>query len=492
MVANSLFQKQAVLIYGAGYAGVELATALERDPLLKCIGFIDDDVSLDGSLLAGKKVHSSSELETIVTKHQVTHVLLALPSASLHERKRILDKLSMLAVHVKTVPAYQELVSGEADLDQLREVEIEDLLGRDSVPPDTELLSRSVNGRVVMITGAGGSIGSELARKVLDLAPTKIILFDQSEFNLYAIEKELLQYKQDRNVVVPVVAILGSVLDQNRVRQVMTRFEVSTVYHAAAYKHVPLVEHNVIEGIRNNIFGTKTIADAAVECGVDRCILISTDKAVRPTNVMGASKRFAELILQDAAVRQTSTVFSMVRFGNVLGSSGSVVPLFRQQIENGGPVTVTHKDVIRYFMTIPEAASLVIQAGSMAKGGEVFLLDMGEPVSIDTLARRMINLMGHEVASAEQLEGIEIEYTGLRPGEKLYEELLISDSSNTTEHPAIAQANEAMLDPSELSALLSDLESACHRYDGDTINQLLCLAVQEYQPEKAKVDWLLT
>ncbi len=301
-----------------------------------------------------------------------------------------------------------------------------------------------------------------------------------------------MQYKQDRNVVVPVVAILGSVLDQNRVRQVMTRFEVSTVYHAAAYKHVPLVEHNVIEGIRNNIFGTKAIADAAVECGVDRCILISTDKAVRPTNVMGASKRFAELILQDAAVRQGSTVFSMVRFGNVLGSSGSVVPLFRQQIENGGPVTVTHKDVIRYFMTIPEAASLVIQAGSMAKGGEVFLLDMGEPVSIDTLARRMINLMGHEVASAEQLEGIEIEYTGLRPGEKLYEELLLSDSSHTTEHPAIAQANEAMLDPSELSVLLSDLESACHRYDGDTINQLLCRAVQEYQPEKAKVDWLLT
>ncbi|MGH1462409.1 MAG: polysaccharide biosynthesis protein [Neptuniibacter sp.] len=484
-------EKQSVLVYGAGYAGAQLVGSLGSDPRFAIIGFIDDDSSIWGSVVNGQPVYSPEQIAKLVETHRVEYVLLAMPSASKLQRKKILERLSHYPVHVQTVPSNREMMSGNISLENLRDIELDELLGRDPVPPVTKLIERSVKSQVVMVTGAGGSIGSEICRKVLDSEPSTLVLYEQSEFNLYQIEKELIETLKESDSDVQIVALLGSVLDKKRLSSAFNKYHVGTVYHAAAYKHVPIVERNVVAGVRNNVFGTLTAATAALEAGVSRFILISTDKAVRPTNVMGASKRLAELLLQDKAQTQSTTIFSMVRFGNVLGSSGSVVPLFKSQIKEGGPITVTHPDVVRYFMTIPEAASLVIQAGSMAQGGEVFLLDMGEPVQIQELAERMIHLTGNKIRSEKKPDGdIEIIYTGLRPGEKLYEELLLGEDSVTTEHPSIAKAEEERMPSEQLDLLISELRIHCENNDGAQVRTLLRQSIKGYQAQGEGVDYL--
>jgi FlaA1/EpsC-like NDP-sugar epimerase len=427
----------------------------------------------------------------LIEEQGVTHVLLALPSANRNDRRRILEQLSEHAVHVKTIPSMPELVSGES-LEALRDIDPEDLLGREPVPPIEHLIASSIRDKVVLVSGAGGSIGSEICRQVLRNQPRMLLLYELSEFALYTIEQELSATVRQEGLELPIIPLLGSVLDAPRVERVISHFQVQTIYHAAAYKHVPLVEHNIFEGVRNNALGTRVMAQAALQAGVERFVLISTDKAVRPTNVMGATKRLAELIIQSlAAAGKGKTVFSMVRFGNVLGSSGSVVPLFRQQIQAGGPVTVTHPDITRFFMTIPEAASLVIQAGSMAEGGDLFVLDMGQPVKIVDLARRMIQLMGYEVRCPENPAGdIAIEFTGLRPGEKLYEELLIGENVVGTEHPKIMRAHEERLTEAQLEAVLAGLEAAMQQGDCETGRQWLQQAVSGFKPAAPIVDWL--
>lgn len=483
--------KEPVLIYGAGGAGVQLSTALAGGAEYVPIGFMDDDSSLWKTTVAGMPVYDPSRIGELIESNGVTHVLLAMPAASRTERRMILERLAEYSVHVKTIPSMPELVSGEA-LEALREVDPEDLLGREPVPPVTCLLESSIRDKVVLVSGAGGSIGSEICRQVLRNQPKALVLYELSEFALYSIEQELNKATKAEGLNVPVYALLGSVLDADRVARVIERFQVQTIYHAAAYKHVPMVEHNVFEGVRNNALGTRVMAEAALAAGVERFVLISTDKAVRPTNVMGATKRLAELVLQELAERSSTTVFSMVRFGNVLGSSGSVVPLFRRQIEAGGPVTVTHPDITRFFMTIPEAASLVIQAGSMAKGGDVFVLDMGEPVKIVDLARRMIQLMGYEVRSENNPGGdIAIEFSGLRPGEKLYEELLIGADVIGTEHPKIMRAHEEYLPAEQLQALLQQMGEAMNKDDSHQARQLLQQAVSGFTPSSPNVDLLL-
>ena len=487
---NHFLTKDAVLIYGAGGSGVQLARALAGSEELSCVGFLDDDEALWGSTVCGLTVFDPASIPELVEDRRITSVLLAMPSATPKARKRILDRLADYPVHVRTVPAMHEIVSGESVAD-LREIEIEDLLGRDPVPPKQTLIDSSILDKVVLVSGAGGSIGSEICRQVIAQKPKCLLLYEQSEFALYSIEQELQQVINTQAFSVSCIPLLGSVLDQQRIKEILQRFSVQTIYHAAAYKHVPLVEHNILEGIRNNALGTQVIAEAAKSFGVERFVLISTDKAVRPTNVMGATKRLAELILQDLACQPSKTIFSMVRFGNVLGSSGSVVPLFRKQIEAGGPVTVTHPDITRYFMTIPEAASLVIQAGSLAKGGDVFVLDMGESVKIIDLARRMIRLMGYEVLDEKHPEGeIEIAFSGLRPGEKLYEELLIGDDVIGTDHPKIMRALEEKLSSEELSSILAKLNQAIAQLDCEQARQLLEQAVSGFQPSSAIVDWL--
>lgn len=489
-VLRTRMQKDAVLIYGAGGAGVQLATSLSEGREYFPIGFIDDDPSLWGITLKGLPVHNPQSLSELIKNHNVTHILLAVPNATNKERKRILEVLEGYGVHVQTIPSMPEMLAGKASIEQLREVHVEELLGRDPVPPMQSLLSQCITGKVVMVTGAGGSIGSELCRQVIRHQPTALILFEMSEYNLYQIDHEIKKAIKDAGLGIEVISILGSISDRARVQKAYETFSIDTVYHAAACKHVPIVEHNIVQGVTNNILGTRIVAQEAACHGVSHFILISTDKAVRPTNVMGATKRFAELILQDMA-SQSNTIFSMVRFGNVLGSSGSVVPLFRKQISSGGPITVTHEEITRYFMSIPEAASLVIQAGSMAKGGEVFVLDMGEPVKIVDLARRMVHLSGLEVKDSHNLEGdIEIVYTGLRPAEKLYEELLVGGNVIGTEHPRIMMANEEKLSHDELSSLIEELVVACNHYDHSGIKKLLQLAVSGYQPHEAIVDHL--
>ncbi|MFO7808538.1 polysaccharide biosynthesis protein, partial [Guyparkeria sp.] len=412
---------EPVLVFGAGEAGVQLLSGLKAGGRFRVVAFVDEDRSLQGSSIDGIPVHRPDQLARLVERFRVGRVLLAIPSATRPERRRILEQLEPLPVYVQTVPSMEAVVSGHASLEQLEDVDIADLLGRDPVPPDPELLTSSVRGRVVMVTGAGGSIGSELCRRIVRLEPAALILFERNEFALYNIERELQETAAQLERCPAVHAVLGSVANARRVASVLAEHGVQTLYHAAAYKHVPIVEANLIEGMRNNVFGTAVLAEAALNAGVDRFILISTDKAVRPTNVMGATKRLAEMVLQDRAREQRGTIFSMVRFGNVLGSSGSVVPLFHQQIRDGGPLTVTHPEITRYFMSIPEAAELVIQAGAMAEGGEVYVLDMGEPVKIIDLARRMIRLHGRQVKEeGEPEDGLEIVFTGLRPGEKLY------------------------------------------------------------------------
>ncbi|WP_025398495.1 polysaccharide biosynthesis protein [Rhizobium leguminosarum] len=460
-----------VLIYGAGTAGRQLAGALINSAELNVVGYLDDDPRLKGGVMGGLPIYDPSDLPVLAESLGVHNVLLALPSASRQRRNEILEHIRKARVNVRTLPDLTALAQGRIAVSDIRELEIEDLLGREAVAPRQELLDKSMRNKVVMVTGAGGSIGGELCRQILRTGPSSLILIDQNEFALYNIHAELQKlaelYKHKNMQIVP---ILCSVRDQDRMEHVMQSWRPQTLYHAAAYKHVPLVEHNAVEGIKNNVMGTLVAARAANKCGVSNFVLISTDKAVRPTNVMGASKRLAEMVLQalaaESAVDRMRTNFSMVRFGNVLGSSGSVVPLFRQQIKDGGPVTLTHPDITRYFMTISEASQLVIQAGAMAEGGDVFLLDMGEPVRIADLARKMVELSGLAVRDEDNPEGdIELSVTGLRPGEKLFEELLIGDNPETTEHPRIMKAREDFLSWPELSRRLNALNAALDRND---------------------------
>ena len=496
-VLKHYVNKDAVLIYGAGSAGIQLATLLAEGREFYPVGFVDRDKTLWGATINGLPVCSPPQLTDIVQQAEVKHVLLAVPDATNRQRREMLESLAGINVRVQTLPSMPQLLKGQVSVEQLREVQIEELLGRDPVPPMPSLMARCIADKVVMVTGAGGSIGSELCRQILRQQPRQLILLEVNEYNLYKAERELQDYPgvNGNGMPVPIYPLLGSVTNAVRIGAIIRHFSVQTIYHAAAYKHVPLVEHNVIEGVTNNVFGTQTVAEEAVRANVGHFILVSTDKAVRPTNVMGATKRLAEMILQNLSLKTRTdggnTVFSMVRFGNVLNSSGSVVPLFRRQIKAGGPITVTHKAITRYFMTIPEAASLVIQAGSMANGGDVFVLNMGEPVKIVDLARRMIHLSGLELKTADNPDGdIEIQYTGLRPAEKLYEELLVGDNVTGTEHSKIMRANEATLADQQLSAYLLALRTACEQHDGRRARELLIEAVAGYQPHDRFVDHL--
>lgn len=466
--------KQYVGIVGAGETGLQLANALDQGTEYHPCAFISLLKANHRALVNGIPVYDISHIERVVRDHRIKRLLLALDADSGIDRKRLLKRLEPLAIPVQTVPTMSELVAGQARINDIRDLEIEDLLGRDPVQPDNAQVAASLYNRSVLVTGAGGSIGSELCRQIIRHRPARLVLFEQSEFSLYAIERELQALNSIEGLGVEINPLLGSVTHRRRCETVMRRFGIETVYHAAAYKHVPLVEHNIIEGVQNNVFGTFNVAEAAIAAEVKRFVLISTDKAVRPTNVMGASKRLAELVLQGLAQRQSNTIFSMVRFGNVLGSSGSVVPLFRDQIRDGGPVTVTHPDIIRYFMTIPEASQLVLQAGSMGQGGEVFVLDMGEPVKIADLARKMIHLMGLVEKTDERPDGdIEIVFSGLRPGEKLYEELLIGDNPQGTAHPRIMMAREVSMPWDEVEQTLNRLMRASHEFDCDEIMKIL-------------------
>jgi len=475
--------KEPVIIYGAGDSGMQLAAAFLSGDQYLPVAFVDDNRQLIGSTVNGVRVYSPASLHELINNFSVRQLLLAMPSVSHADRKEVLNRLEHLPVHVKTVPDVFAIVSGKVGVDQVRDIEIEDLLGRDIVPPDPQLLGACINGQSVLVTGAAGSIGSELCRQIVRLAPRRLVLLDSFEYGLYSLENELREQLATSGDKVELLTVLGNVCNQSLMQRLMKQFVVQTVYHVAAYKQVPMVERNVAEGVRNNIFGTVVAAREAESCGVADFVLISTDKAVRPTNVMGASKRFAEQVLQAMAQEGTATRFSMVRFGNVLGSSGSVVPLFRRQIVAGGPVTVTHPEVTRYFMTVQEAAQLVIQAGSMASGGDVFVLDMNEPIKIVDLARKMIHLMGHDVRDEHGYRGdIAIEYTGLRPGEKLYEELLIGESVTGTDHPKIMRAEEDTLPWSELAPMIEALRQACEVMDLPAIRDILMAAVDGFEP----------
>jgi FlaA1/EpsC-like NDP-sugar epimerase len=481
-----------VVIYGAGMAGAKLCSVLLGGPDFVPVAFVDDNLSVRGSRINGIRVFNSGELPELIAKHDIARVLLAMPSIQKWRRREILARLAPLGVHIQSLPDLSDIIAGRARIDEIKEVEIADLLGRDPVPPHTALFGTCIRGKSVMVTGAGGSIGSELCRQILPLAPRRLVLFEISEYALYNIERELREVAKKMGLAAEIVPLLGNANDRHRMREVLSTFEVHTIYHAAAYKHVPIVEHNVIEGIHNNVIGTWCTAEAAIEAAVDTFVLISTDKAVNPTNVMGATKRLAELVLQALQQRTKVTRFCMVRFGNVLASSGSVVPLFQEQIRQGGPVTVTHPDVIRYFMTIPEAAQLVIQAGAMAGGGDVFVLDMGQPVRIDELARRLVGLMGLTVRDATNPRGdIEIKYTGLRAAEKLFEELLIGTNVTGTDHPMIMRAMEHSLSWPRMQQILDELLLALTAFDCDRALNLLSEAVAEYRrmPEMRDYVW---
>jgi FlaA1/EpsC-like NDP-sugar epimerase len=482
-----------VAIYGAGEAGARLCSVLMGGPDFEPAVFVDDLVALQGSQINGLRVYSPEDLPQLVVTRKIERVLLAMPSASHRRRREVLAGLEPLSVHVQSLPDLADIIRGKARIDELREVDVCDLLGRDPVPPNPQLFASCISRKSVMVTGAGGSIGSELCRQILRIAPTRLVLFEMSELALYNIERELQEIALHEHMEVEIIPLLGNANDSDRVREVLLAYGVQTVYHAAAYKHVPIVEHNVIRGIDNNVVCTWNTARAALETGVETFVLISTDKAVNPTNVMGATKRLAELALQGLQERTTATCFCMVRFGNVLGSSGSVVPLFQEQIRRGGPVTVTHPQVIRYFMTITEAAQLVIQAGSMAKGGDVFVLDMGRPVRIDDLARRMINLMGSSVRDPSNPDGdIEITYTGLRSAEKLFEELLIGNNITKTDHPMIMRAIEHSIPWSRMQQILDTLCSAIQSNDCIRALSILRDSVAEYRPAEDICDYVWT
>lgn len=494
-----------VAIYGAGAAGNQLVAALRMGRSMQPVAFVDDDSNIATRIIAGLQVYKPKHIQQMIEETGAQEILLAVPSLSRSRRREILECLEEFPLHVRSVPGFMDLASGRVKVDDLQEVDIADLLGRDLVPPSQALLERCIQRQVVMVTGAGGSIGSELCRQILSSNPKVLVLFDHSEFNLYSIHTELEQRIHRESLSLRLVPILGSVRNPSRLLDVMRTWQVDTVYHAAAYKHVPMVEHNIAEGVLNNVMGTLHAAQAAIQAGVEHFVLISTDKAVRPTNVMGSTKRLAEMILQalscesapvlfgeaDGLHRVNKTRFNMVRFGNVLGSSGSVIPRFHEQIRRGGPVTVTHPNITRYFMTIPEAAQLVIQAGALGQGGDVFVLDMGQPVKIFDLAEKMIHLSGLSVRSERNLHGdIAIEFTGLRPGEKLYEELLIGDNVSETEHPMIMRANEEMLPWEEYKQVLQQLLSAVERDDYDRVRQLLRETVSGYRPDGEIVDWI--
>lgn len=475
-----------VVIYGAGTAGRQIASALDNSPKMRVIGFLDDDPRLHGSIMRGLPIWPPDDLAALVRSRDVKEVLLAIPSASRQRRNAILESVRHLRVVVRTLPGLDDIAQGRVEVGDIKELEIEDILGRNTIAPRLDLMEKNIRGKTVMVTGAGGSIGSELCRQIVRYKPECLVLVDQGEFGLYAVHRDL------EDMGVRIVPLLSSVRDEARIREIIATFRPDTLYHAAAYKHVPLVEHNPAEGFSNNVMGTMITAKAAQDFSVADFVLISTDKAVRPTNVMGASKRLAEMVLQALAAEQDqkkATKFCMVRFGNVLGSSGSVVPLFRQQIRDGGPITLTHPDVTRYFMTIPEASQLVIQAGAMSNGGDVFVLDMGEPVLIQDLARRMIELSGLQVRDETNPDGdIEIAITGLRPGEKLYEELLIADNPLPTEHPRILKAHEYFLPWTELEAKLQRLQVLFDSYDADAARLLLKQLVSGYQPDDGLHD----
>jgi FlaA1/EpsC-like NDP-sugar epimerase len=495
-------ERPRVVIYGAGAAGNQLLQALRLGGELLPVGFMDDNPDLCDRVMAGLRVYCPDQVDYMLRDTGAQEILLAIPSASRARRNEIIDMRAPYAVPVRTLPGLMDLAAGRVQVEALREVRIDDLLGRDPVAPDPTLFARCIHDQVVMVTGAGGSIGSELCRQIMRSTPQTLILFEHSEFALYAIQRELEQHIGGTGRSVRIVPVLGSVRNPGRLSDVMDAWKVDTVYHAAAYKHVPLVENNIAEGIVNNTFGTLYAAQAALRAGVSNFVLVSTDKAVRPTNVMGSTKRMAELVLQalakeprpvlygkqnDAVPNQTR--FTMVRFGNVLGSSGSVIPLFKQQIRQGGPVTVTHPDITRYFMTIPEAAQLVIQAGSMGLDGDVFVLDMGEPVRIAELAEKMIQLSGLSVRRSDNTDGdIEICYTGLRPGEKLYEELLIGDNVSPTEHPMIMRANEKFLAWDALKDALTGLDSAIDMDDYPRTRELFYQLVDGYTANNEIVD----
>jgi len=492
---SASLKKKNIVIYGAGAAGVQLATALSFGSEYNPVAFIDDDVALSNHRVNGYRVYTFTHLGSLIEKYNVTDVMLAIPSASRARRNKVVISLEPYPVHVHTLPSIDDLAQGKVKIEDIREVGIEDLLGRDTVNPNPDLLQANIKDKTVLVTGAGGSIGSELCRQIIQLAPERLILFDHSEYGLYAIEKDLktlLRKSIISDTGIELVPILGNVCNQKRLEKVCDVYSVHTIYHAAAYKHVPLVESNPAEAIQNNIFGTLRAAHAAINAGVEAFVLISTDKAVRPTNTMGATKRFAELILQGLTVEHPNTTrFCMVRFGNVLGSSGSVVPLFREQIATGGPVTVTDPKIIRYFMTIPEAAQLVIQAGAMGQGGDVFVLDMGEPVKIFELAQTLIRLSGLEIKTDEHPGGdIEIKFTGLRPGEKLYEELLIGDNVTPTKHSLIMRAEEEVLQWKKIQHTLDAFELALSESDQEKIRNLLLEVIKGYKPQCAIEDML--
>ena len=485
-----------VLIYGAGSAGNQLANAMAHSLEMRAVGFLDDDVHLHGHELNGLLIYGPDELQDCVLELEVSDVLLAIPSASRQRRNEILELTRKAHVSVRTLPSLMDLAHGLVHASDLRELDVEDLLGREVVPPDAALFAKNIQGKVVLVTGAGGSIGSELCRQIIKAAPSTLLLVELSEFALYAVHQDLKQHLSDEDSPnIELLPLLASVRDEDRMGEIMRTWRPHTVYHAAAYKHVPMVEHNPAEGVKNNVLGTWATAKVAAEQGVSDFVLVSTDKAVRPTNIMGASKRLAEMVLQamaaDAVAQGWETRFAMVRFGNVLGSSGSVVPLFRKQIKDNGPITLTHADITRYFMTIPEAAQLVIQAGAMAHGGDVFVLDMGEPVRIIDLARSMVELSGLTVRNEANPDGdIAIEITGLRPGEKLYEELLIGDNPLPTQHDRIMRAHEVFLPWSELAPRLQVLIVALNANDVPAIRTLLKELVPGYQPEGEVVDWV--
>jgi FlaA1/EpsC-like NDP-sugar epimerase len=480
-----LGQRRRVLIYGAGSAGRQLAAALANSDEMQVVAFIDDDPTLQGSVLNGKQIFGPEDLSQRIDDLEIVDLLLGIPSASRQRRNEIIDSLASSHVCVRTLPGLADLAHGKVTVNDLRQLDIEDLLGRDAVAPNQLLLAKNIAAKVVLVTGAGGSIGSELCRQILALRPTALVLLEQGEYNLYAIEQDLRARRSaGSGGAAQIIPMLASVQDEKRVDQILAEWKPHTIYHAAAYKHVPLVEHNPAEGVRNNAFGTLNVAQLAEKHRVSDFVLISTDKAVRPTNVMGATKRLAEMALQALAAEGGTTRFSMVRFGNVLGSSGSVVPLFRKQISEGGPITVTHSEVTRYFMTIPEAAQLVIQAGAMAKGGEVFVLDMGEPVRIVNLARRMIELSGLSVRDNGSTSGdIEIQVVGLRPGEKLYEELLIGNSPEQTQHKLIMTAREHFVPWEQFKVVIAQARLAAESGVESELLTIIKKLVPEYLPE---------
>jgi len=492
-----------VAVYGAGAAGNQLVAALRLGRGMRPVAFIDDDPNLYNRSISGLRVYSPKHIQQMIDETGCNEILLAIPSASRARRREVLETLEHYPLHVRSVPGFMDLASGKVKVEDIQEVDIADLLGRDAVPPQQALFERCIRGKVVMVTGAGGSIGSELCRQIISNKPKALLLFEHSEFNLYSIHIELERAIERASLPIKLVPILGSIRNPDRLLDVMRTWQVETIYHAAAYKHVPMVEHNVAEGVLNNVLGTMNTAQAAVQAGVANFVLISTDKAVRPTNVMGSTKRVAEMILQalsretapvlfnaDGAVHHVNkTRFTMVRFGNVLGSSGSVIPRFYQQIRSGGPVTVTHPKITRYFMTIPEAAQLVIQAGSMGQGGDVFVLDMGKPVKIAELAEKLIHLSGLSVRSEKCPHGdIAVEFTGLRPGEKLYEELLIGDNVSPTEHPMIMRADEEYFTWDVLRGVLAKLLKAVEQDDYPQVRVLLREVVSGYVPEGEIVD----